>query len=99
MDLRGNPCELKAFEYELVPNTMGLGGNPGGEVGGGEDVLLDGGEEGADVMAFEEEAADGLALEEGADGLAVAGVDANDEDLEDLGVEGGELLGEDEQSD
>ena len=51
-------------------------------------------------MALEDEAADGLALEEeGADGLAVAGVDANDEDLEDLGVKGGELLGEDEQSD
>ena len=79
--------------------NWGLGGNPGGEVGGGEDVLLDGGEEGADVMALEEEAANGLAFYEGADGLAVAGVGANDEDLEDLGVDGGELLGEDEQSD
>ena len=49
-------------------------------------------------MALEEEAADGLALEEGADVLAVAGVDANEEELEDLGVDG-ELLGEEEQSD
>ena len=40
-----------------------------------------------------------MALEEVADGLAVADVDANEEDLEDAGVEGGELLGDEEQLD
>ena len=41
-------------------------------------------------MALEEEVADGLAL---------AGVDANEGDLEEVGVDGGELLGEEKHSD
>ena len=41
-----------------------------------------------------------MALEEVADGLALADVDANgEEDLEEVGVDGGELLGVEEQSD
>ena len=67
----------------------GCGGNPGGDVG----------TEGAGGLA-EEGGADGLALEEEvADGLALAGVDANEGDLEEVGVDGEELLGEEKHSD
>ena len=39
-----------------------------------------------------------MALEEVADGLALAGVDANEEDFEEVGVDGGELLDVEEES-